>query len=101
MEKNNDGGRFDVGKIADLARIALSEDMKRRLRSDMERIVAYVDMLAELDVSDVEPTSHAVRLSNVVRDDLAESSFPRDAMLANAPATVDDELVKVPAVIDQ
>ncbi len=101
MGNNDHGGRFDVDKIAELARIALPDELKHRLYSDMERIVGYVDMLAELDVSDVEPTSHAVRLSNVFRDDIATAPFPREQMLANAPATVDGELVKVPAVIEQ
>lgn len=101
MGNESDGARFDVDKIANLARIALSDELKHRFYSDMARIVDYVDMLAELDVSDVEPTSHAVRLSNVVRDDVAIPSFSQDEMLANAPDTVDGELIKVPAVIDQ
>ena len=46
--------RFDVDKTAELARIELDEESKRRLRSDMARIVAYVDKLAELDVEGVE-----------------------------------------------
>jgi len=93
--------RFDVDKTAELARIELDEDSKRRLRSDMARIVAYVDKLAELDVEGVEPTSHAIPLFDVIRDDDAVPSLERDAALSNAPATVDGELVKVPPVIEQ
>jgi aspartyl-tRNA(Asn)/glutamyl-tRNA(Gln) amidotransferase subunit C len=93
--------RFDVDKTAELARIDLDEDARRRLRSDMAKIVAYVDKLAELDVDGVEPTSHAIPLSDVTRDDVAEPSLERDAALSNAPATVDGELVKVPPVIEQ
>ena len=96
-----DGDRFDVDKTAELARVELDGDSKRRLKSDMARIVAYVDKLAELDVEGVEPTSHAIPLSNVIRDDKKSPSLPREEILSNAPATVDGELVKVPPVIEQ
>jgi len=95
------GDRFDVRKTAELARIELDDESANRLRSDMERIVAYVDKLAELDVDGVEPTCHAVPLSDVLRPDAEEPSFSRDDILANAPAVVEDELVKVPPVIEQ
>jgi len=98
---SGNGDCFDVDKTAALARIKLDEESSRRLRSDMEKIVGYVDKLAELDVSGIEPTSHAVPLFNVIRDDEATPSFQRDDILANAPATIDEELVKVPAVIEQ
>ena len=96
-EKN----KFDVAKIALLARLDLKKEEEELLHKDMEGIVGYIDMLSELDVEGVEPTDHAVPLTNVCRDDIAEESFPRDAMLANAPDLVDDELIKVHQVIDE
>ena len=90
---------IDVAHIAALARLQLSPEAAAKLSREMESIVGYVEMLSELDVSGIEPTAHAVPRSNVIRDDVPGISFPHDAMLANAPATVDQELVKVPQVL--
>ena len=92
--------KFDVEKIATLARLELSESEKEHLHSEMENILEYVDMLSELDIDNIEPTAHAVPLTNVIREDKATESFDREVMLKNAPATVDDELIKVPQVIE-
>ncbi len=92
--------KFDVDKIANLARLELTDDEKTNLRYDMEKIVNYMGMLSELELDDIEPTTHAVLLTNIVRDDVEGRSFSRDDMLDNAPATVDDELIKVPQVIE-
>ena len=90
---------IDVAHIAALARLQLSPEAAAKLTGEMESIVGYVEMLSELDVSGIEPTAHAVPRSNVIRDDVPGTSFPHDLMLANAPATVDQELVKVPQVL--
>ena len=95
----SDKNQFDVAKIALLARLDLKKEEEELLHKDMEGIVGYIDMLSELDVEGVEPTAHAVPLTNVCRDDITEDSFPRDAMLANAPDTVDEELIKVHQVL--
>ena len=92
--------KFDVDKIANLARLELTDEEKSNLHSEMENIVNYVDMLSDLELDDIEPTAHAVPLTNVVRDDVEKKSFPRDDMLNNAPATIDEELIKVPQVIE-
>ena len=88
-----------MAHIAALARLQLSPEAAAKLAGEMESIVGYVEMLSELDVSGIEPTAHAVPRSNVIRDDVPGTSFPHDVMLANAPATVDQELVKVPQVL--
>ncbi len=92
--------KFDVDKIANLARLELSEEEKAHLHSEMDNIVDYVNMLSELDVEGIEPTAHAVPLTNVMRKDVECKSFPREDMLKNAPETVDDELIKVHQVIE-
>ena len=96
----SDKTQFDVAKIAQLARLELKKDEAEQLHKDMEGIVGYIDMLSELDVEGVEPTAHAVPLTNVCREDVETESFPREAMLENAPDLVDDELIKVHQVID-
>jgi aspartyl-tRNA(Asn)/glutamyl-tRNA(Gln) amidotransferase subunit C len=65
----------------------------------MDGILAYIEQLEELDVSGIEPTAHATLLTNVVREDVAGESFPRETMLANAPADVNEELIKVGQVL--
>lgn len=92
---------FDVDAVANLARLELTNNEKSSLSEDMEGIVAYVDMLSQLNVDGIEPTAHAVPLTNVLRDDQAGISFSRDAFIANAPDSIDDELIKVPKVIDE
>ncbi len=90
---------IDVKYVAALARLEIDSEKEERLQKEMETILNYVDSLSELDVSGIEPTAHAVQMSNVFRDDVAAVPFPRDEMLANAPETVGGELIKVPAVI--
>lgn len=95
----SDNGQIDVAYIAGLARLELNSETQARLQKDMEGILAYIKQLEELDVSGIEPTAHATLLTNVVREDVAEESFPRAAMLANAPANINDELIKVAPVL--
>ena len=90
---------IDVAHIAALARLKLSPEAAGKLAGEMASIVGYVDMLSELDVSGIEPTAHAVPRSNVIRDDSVRESFPRELMLSNAPAEVNQELIRVPQVL--
>lgn len=92
------GHRIDVAHVAALARLELDPALRERLEREMAGIVGYVDMLNGMDLSGIEPTAHAVPMVNILRDDKAGTPFPRDVMLANAPAKV-DELIKVPKVI--
>jgi aspartyl-tRNA(Asn)/glutamyl-tRNA(Gln) amidotransferase subunit C len=91
--------RQDVEHVARLARLALTDDETERMRAELSSILDYVDKLRALDVEGVEPTSHAVPLVDVMRDDEVRPCLPADAMLANAPDRVDD-LVRVPRIIE-
>ena len=90
---------FDATKVAMLARLDLSPEERNKFQSEMEAIVGYVNQLSELDVDGIEPTAHAIPRNNVLRDDVAEVDFDRATMLSNAPATIDDELIKMPQVL--
>ena len=96
---NTNNAAIDVKYVAELARIDLAEEAVEKLQQDMQNIVAYIEQLSELDVSTIEPTAHAAALTNVVRKDEAKTSFPRETMLANAPAVLDGETIKVPQVL--
>jgi aspartyl-tRNA(Asn)/glutamyl-tRNA(Gln) amidotransferase subunit C len=85
--------------VARLARLALSDDEKVRMRDQLDRILSYIAKLNELDTAGVEPTSHAIRMVNVMRDDEVRPSLPLDAMLANAPEPA-GEFFRVPRIIE-
>jgi len=91
---------IDVAYVAALARLKISEEEKSSLQKDMNEIVTYIDMLSELDVSNIQPTMHAIDLRNVWREDICmPTENIKEAIIRNAPANVDHELIKVPQVI--
>ena len=90
---------IDVERVARLARLALSDAEKARMQAELAAILRYIDKLRELSVDGVEPTSHAVPLVNVMREDEARPCLPRDEMMANAPDRVGD-LFRVPRIIE-
>ena len=100
MARKPDISHIDVRYVAELARLALSDEEINRYEVQLEDVLNYVDQLNEVDVSGVEPTAHAMPLANVMRDDCEEAGMTRDEALTNAPATVDDELIRVPVVIE-
>ena len=91
--------RQDVEHVARLARLALSEAESERMREQLSGILAYIDMLRAFDTAGVEPTSHAVPLVNVMRDDETRASLPPDVALANAPDR-SDGFFRVPRIIE-
>ena len=90
--------REDVEKVALLARLELSPDEVERLTAELQQIVAYVDLLGEVDTTGVEPMAHAVEVSNVFSADAVRPSLPREEALANS-ARHSDEAFLVPAVL--
>ena len=76
---------IDLQHVVNLARIDLSPEEETRIRPQMQEILKYVDKLNELDVEGIEPTAHAVPLTNVMRKDEVLPSLPRDDALRNAP----------------
>jgi len=90
----------EVEHVARLARLALSAEEKERMRRELDGILAYIDKLRALDTEGVEPTSHAVPMTNVMREDAARPSFPRADMLANAPDPSGD-FFRVPKIIEE
>lgn len=91
---------IDVRAIAALARVELNDEEAVEFQQEIDAILGYVEQISSLDLADVEPTARAVELINVYRDDKAGETMNRDIAMANAPATVDDELFRVPVVLD-
>ena len=92
--------RTDVEHVARLTRLALTEAELERMREQLNSILAHLDTLRAVDTEGVEPTSHAVDVVNVMREDYVEPSFPQDAMLANAPDG-SGQFFRVPRIIEE
>ena len=72
-----------------LAKLELSEEEKKQAKSDMGRMLDYIDKLGELDTNGVEPMSHVFPVQNVFREDVVTNSDTREELLANAPEQKD------------
>jgi len=81
--------REQVLHVAKLARLGLSEEEVERMAGELSGILEHVDRIAELDLDDVEPTSHVVELENVLRADVPHESLAPDVALASAPDPVE------------
>jgi len=90
----------EVEHVARLARLELSPAEKERMRSQLDVILGYIEKLQQADITDVPPTTHAVPLVNVMREDEVRPSYPVDAMLANAPEPEGD-LFRVPKILEE
>jgi aspartyl-tRNA(Asn)/glutamyl-tRNA(Gln) amidotransferase subunit C len=81
--------REQVLHVARLARLRLSEEEVERMAGELSGILDHVDRIAELDLDDVEPTSHVIDLENVLRPDEPRPSWPKEVVLEQAPDPAD------------
>ena len=86
-------------RIANLARLTLSEDEKELFGSQLSSIFTHIEKLNALDTSGVEPTSHAIELTNVFREDVVKESLSVDQALSNAPDR-SESFYRVPKILD-
>jgi len=91
--------KADVAHVASLAHLTPDETAQERLVKELSEILAYMEKLNELDTSGIEPTMHALGMTNVFRDDMTGPSLDREAALANAPKT-DGEYFLVPRILE-
>ena len=82
-----------------LAKLELSDEEKKQAKSDMGRMLDYIDKLGELDTTGVEPMSHVFPVQNVFREDVVVNEDMREQILANAPAEKDGAF-KVPKTVE-
>ncbi len=90
--------REEVRHVAQLARLELLETEEVRMTEQMNQILTYMDTLNELDTEGISPTTHAIRLQNVFRQDEVCTPLDRESALANAPETDGGSFI-VPKVI--
>jgi aspartyl-tRNA(Asn)/glutamyl-tRNA(Gln) amidotransferase subunit C len=82
--------REQVLHVARLARLKLSEEEVERMSGELSTILDHIEKIGELDLDEVEPTSHVVQVENALRPDEPRPSWPRERMLGEAPDASDD-----------
>lgn len=91
--------REQVHKVAHLARLELTAEEEEKFAAQLSNILEYFDQLSELDVSDVQPTTRAIEVSNVMRADELRPYPEREAILNCAPDR-DGDFFKVPKIVN-
>jgi aspartyl-tRNA(Asn)/glutamyl-tRNA(Gln) amidotransferase subunit C len=91
--------REDVLKLAQLARLSLTDDEVEEFRGELSAILAYVQQLQGVDVSGLKPTTQVSGLTNVMREDiLLDYGIDREDLLRNVPH-IEDEMIKVKRMV--
>jgi aspartyl-tRNA(Asn)/glutamyl-tRNA(Gln) amidotransferase subunit C len=89
--------RDEVLHVARLARLELTEDEVVKFQGQLSDILEAVSKVAELDLSDVEPTAHPLSIQNAWDEDVPHDCLPLDDVFANAPDRDDDHFRTPPA----
>ncbi len=90
----------DVSKVAKLARLDVPEDRLEIYANQLEKILEYVSQLEKINTDNVPPTTRAVEVVNVLRDDVSEKSGIREKLLELGPNR-EGEFYKVPRIISE
>ena len=91
--------QINVEYVARLARLRLTADETRAFQDQLGHVLTYVRQIGKLDLSGIEPTSHARPLSNVFRKDEVRPGLDREEVLRNAPATTNEQFT-VPKIVE-
>lgn len=92
--------RDEVAHLARLARLAVTEEELDRFAGQLEVILQAVARVGEVAADDIPPTSHAVPLTNVFREDEVTGCLPREEALAGAPDQ-DQDRFRVPRILEE
>ncbi|GAA2160522.1 MULTISPECIES: Asp-tRNA(Asn)/Glu-tRNA(Gln) amidotransferase subunit GatC [Glycomyces] len=92
--------REEVAHLARLARLEVTDDELDAFAGQLDVILESMKTLAEVNTDGVQPTSHAVPLVNVFREDQPQPSLPREDVLAGGPDTAEDRF-RVPRILDE
>ncbi len=85
--------------LEELSRLSLTEEEEEKAKQDLTKILGYIDMLNQLDTTDVEPMSHPFEFTNNFRVDESKPSTERELILKNAPQQKDG-CFKVPTTVE-
>jgi aspartyl-tRNA(Asn)/glutamyl-tRNA(Gln) amidotransferase subunit C len=89
----------EVKHVANLARLAITEEEAEKLTNDLDAIISFAEELNELDTENVEPTSHVLDMKNIFREDVSKPGLSVEEVLKNAP-DYENGQIKVPAIIE-
>ena len=92
--------RAAVDHVARLARLALSDEDRARMETELTQILEHVEKIQNLDLDGVEPTSQALQLLNVMRADETEPCLTQAEALAGAPEAEDGRF-RVPRILEE
>jgi aspartyl-tRNA(Asn)/glutamyl-tRNA(Gln) amidotransferase subunit C len=87
-----------VDNLANLSRLSFTQLEKTEIKGDLQRMIAFVEKLQEVDTVGTAPLLHMTGAINVYREDMVKGSIPREEAMKNAPET-DGTFFKVPKVI--
>ena len=82
-----------VRYVATLARLAVTDEQVEVLAVELSSILEHVGTISELDLTNVQPTAHAIAVTNRTREDVPKPSLPREIALLNAPEQRDGAFV--------
>lgn len=89
----------DVLHIATLARLRFDDETAEKFTNDLNNILGYIDKLNELNTDNIEPTSHALDVFTVTREDKSSPSLSNDDAMRNSAST-ENGMFRVPKVIE-
>jgi aspartyl-tRNA(Asn)/glutamyl-tRNA(Gln) amidotransferase subunit C len=81
--------RDEVLHVARLARLILNDEEIAAMQRDLASVLAHIEKIGELDLTEVPPTSHVVELTGALREDEPRACLSREEALAGAPAVSD------------
>ncbi len=90
--------REEVRKVANLARLEISEAEEVEFTTQLNSILEYFDQLSELDTTDVPPTTRAIEISNITRPDKLMPFSDKEALRGAAPEQQGD-FFRVPKIL--
>jgi len=99
VKYSENAATIDVAYVAHLARLKLTEEETLRFQDQLDQVLNYAEDLKQLDVEGVEPTAHAVEVTNVFREDKPGQSLPHEIVLENAPAQTEEQFL-VPRILE-
>ena len=89
----------DVEYVAKLARLGLTEEEKARFTEQLSNILEYAETINKLDTKNVAPTSHAIPMKNVFREDKVSVFEDQRSIMGNAPSK-ENNMFAVPKMME-
>lgn len=89
----------EVQNLAILSKLALSDQEQEDMVKELNEFLRFAELLDELDLDDIEITSHVIPIYNAIREDEIKPSMMREELMKNAPGKAEGAY-KVPKVIE-